>query len=118
MEEAKFTSDFSIAYSNTKAKRMKKTPDKKKYKGTFVVQNDRGLHTRPSTEIVKCATNFKSEIYLVHHKNQVNAKSLLGILMLAASKGSKIHVEAEGDDAEEAVTSLITLAKNNFNIKY
>ncbi|QLH35267.1 MAG: HPr family phosphocarrier protein [Parachlamydiaceae bacterium] len=94
-----------------------KNPEQK-IKGTFIVQNDRGLHTRPSTEIVKCASNFKSEVYLIHHKNQVNAKSLLGILMLAASRGSKIHVEAEGDDAEEAVASLLQLAKNNFNIKY
>lgn len=97
---------------------MTKNPEQKKIKGTFIVQNDRGLHTRPSTEIVKCASNFKSEVYLIHHKNQVNAKSLLGILMLAASRGSKIHVEAEGDDAEEAVASLLQLAKNNFNIKY
>lgn len=97
---------------------MSKNLEVKKYRGTFIVQNDRGLHTRPSTEIVKCASNFKSEVYLIHHKNQVNAKSLLGILMLAASRGSKIHVEAEGEDAEEAVACLLQLAKNNFNIKY
>lgn len=97
---------------------MTKPSDNKKIKGTFVVQNDRGLHTRPSTEIVKCATNYRSEVFLIYQKNHVNAKSLLGILMLAASKGSKIHIEAEGEDAEEAVTSLINLAKNNFNIKY
>lgn len=96
----------------------KKTPNNKIYKGTFIVRNDRGLHTRPSTEIVKCATSFKSEVYLIYQKNHVNAKSLLGILMLAASKGSKIHVEAEGEDSEEAVTSLIKLSQNNFNIKY
>jgi phosphocarrier protein len=90
----------------------------KKHKGIFTVQNDRGLHTRPSTEIVKCANSFKSDVHLTYQKNHVNAKSLLGILMLAASKGSKIKIEAEGDDAEEAVNSLIQLAKNNFNIKY
>ncbi len=97
---------------------MKKNNENKKSKGSFVVKNDRGLHTRPSTEIVKCATNFKSEVYLIFQKNQVNAKSLLGILMLAACKGSKILIEAEGEDSEEAVTSLIQLAENNFNIKY
>ena len=96
---------------------MKKSSDNKK-KGVFIVQNDRGLHTRPSTEIVKCATGFKSEVFLVYQKNHVNAKSLLGILMLAASKGSKIQVEAEGEDAEEAIASLLQLAQNNFNIKY
>lgn len=91
---------------------------KKKVKGCFVVGNDRGLHTRPSTEIVKCATAFKSEVRLVYHKNQVNAKSILGVLMLAATKGSKITVEAVGDDAEAAVDSILALAKMNFNIHY
>jgi phosphocarrier protein HPr len=94
------------------------TKGSKKYRGIFVVQNDRGLHTRPSTEIVKCASNFRADIVLIFQKNHVNAKSLLGILMLAASKGSKIQIEADGEDSEEAVTSLIKLAQNNFNIKY
>lgn len=89
-----------------------------KAKGCFVVGNDRGLHTRPSTEIVKCATSFRSEVRLAYQRNQVNAKSILGVLMLAATKGAKITVEAVGDDAEEAVSSLLKLAKNNFNIKY
>lgn len=96
---------------------MEDTPSKK-IKGSFIVLNDRGLHTRPSTEIVKCATSFKSEVHLKFQKNHVNAKSLLGILMLAAAKGSKIQIEAEGEDAEKAVSSLIQLAANNFNIKY
>lgn len=87
-------------------------------KGKFVVSNDRGLHTRPSTELVRCASSFKSKVSLVYQKQSVNAKSLLGILMLAATKGSRIEVEAEGEDAEAAVQSIITLAKNNFYIKY
>lgn len=96
-----------------------KTSQKKdKVKGCFIVGNDRGLHTRPSTEIVKCATSFRSEVRLAYQRNQVNAKSILGVLMLAAAKGAKITVEAIGDDAEEAVASLIRLADNNFNIKY
>lgn len=87
-------------------------------KGTFVVRNDRGLHTRPSTEIVKCMVSFSSEVRLYYHKNEINAKSLLGILMLAAVKGAKIKVVARGKDADEAVTSLLALANNNFNISY
>ena len=87
-------------------------------KGKFVVGNDRGLHTRPSTELVKCACSFKSQVFLIYEKHAVNAKSLLGILMLAASKGAKIGIEAEGEDAEQAVQSIITLAQNNFYIKY
>jgi phosphocarrier protein HPr len=90
----------------------------KKYKDSFIVVNEKGLHTRPSTELVKCATTFKSQVTLTYQEYTVNAKSLLGILMLAASRGSKIRVEAEGDDAEEAVKSILDLARNKFHIKY
>ena len=91
---------------------------KKKIKDAFVVMNERGLHTRPSTELVKCATGFKSQVTLSYHDATVNAKSLLGILMLAASRGSKIRVEAEGDDAEDAMDSILKLARSKFNIRY
>lgn len=97
---------------------MTKIPKKYVVKGKFVVGNVRGLHTRPSTELVKCASSFKSQVHLIYQKQSVNAKSLLGILMLAATKGAKIGVEAEGEDAEEAVQSIIQLAKENFYIKY
>ncbi len=90
----------------------------KKYKDSFIVVNEKGLHTRPSTELVKCAATFKSQVMLVYQDYTVNAKSLLGILMLAASRGAKIHVIAEGEDAELAVKSILTLARNKFNIKY
>lgn len=90
----------------------------KKYKDSFIVVNEKGLHTRPSTELVKCATTFKSQVMLAYQGYTVNAKSLLGILMLAASRGAKIQVVAEGEDAEEAVKSILNLARNKFNIKY
>ncbi|MDP1880925.1 MAG: HPr family phosphocarrier protein [Parachlamydiaceae bacterium] len=86
--------------------------------GKFVIKNDRGLHTRPSTELVKCASMFKSKILLYYRRHVANAKSLLGILMLAAEKGAKIKIEAEGEDAEQAVQSIIELAAHNFYIKY
>lgn len=97
---------------------LKKTLKKSQATGTFTVINDRGLHTRPSTEIVKCATSFKADVRLVYQKMEVNAKSLLGILMLAAAKGAKIAITAFGEDAEEAVASLIELAQNQFNMPY
>ncbi len=86
--------------------------------GTFVVLNERGLHTRPSTELVKCASSFEAKITLFYRSHVVNGKSLLGILMLAAERGSKIRIEAIGSDAEKAVDSLLALAQNKFNIKY
>ena len=83
-----------------------------------MIANDRGLHTRPSTEVVKCAARFNCIIKLIHQKQEVNARSLLGVLMLAAPKGAKISVTAEGVDASEAIEALQDLAKNKFNIKY
>ncbi|MBA3721924.1 MAG: HPr family phosphocarrier protein [Parachlamydiaceae bacterium] len=91
---------------------------KKIVKGKLTVCNDRGLHTRPSTELVKCASNFKASIKLIYQRHEVNAKSLLGVLMLAATKGAKIGIEAEGEDADQAVDSLIALANNKFYISY
>lgn len=89
-----------------------------KEKEYFVVANEKGLHTRPSTELVKCASNYKCDINLTYQDLTVNAKSLLGILMLAAAKGAKVQIEAEGEDAEEAILALRSLAENKFNVNY
>ncbi len=87
-------------------------------KAFFVVLNDKGLHTRPSTELVKCAAHFDSQVHLSYRNYVVNAKSILGILMLAAERGAKVAVEAIGADADAAVNAIVKLAKNRFNIKY
>jgi phosphocarrier protein HPr len=87
-------------------------------KDFFTVLNEKGLHTRPSTELVKCVSTFKSQVTLHYQDLSVNAKSLLGILMLAASRGAKVTVEAVGEDAEQAVRAILELAKNKFHIKY
>lgn len=89
-----------------------------KVKKSFIIFNEKGLHTRPATELVKLATTFKSQIVLTYQDLSVNAKSLLGILMLAAARGAKIKIEAEGIDAEEAAQAIIDLSKSKFNIKY
>lgn len=87
-------------------------------RAVFVVLNDKGLHTRPSAELVKCAAHFESHVQLSYGNYVVNAKSILGILMLAAERGAKVVVEACGEDAEWAVAAILKLAKNRFNIKY
>lgn len=84
----------------------------------FTVSNDRGLHTRPSTELVRRAAGFRSQINLIYDQHEVSAKSLLGILMLAAPKGARIRIEAEGIDAADAVAALLDLADHRFYIKY
>lgn len=87
-------------------------------RASFIVGNPKGLHTRPSAELARCASSFRAQIYLHHHRNSVNAKSLLGILTLAAGKGSKIFVEAEGEDAAEAIEAILRLAENRFFLNY
>ncbi len=87
-------------------------------KGAFIVLNEKGLHTRPSTELVKCASAFKSKIELYTQAQSADAKSILSILMLAASKGTKVRIVAEGEDAEAAVAALLALAKQKFHIHY
>ena len=89
-----------------------------KVKAVFTVLNDRGLHTRPSTELVKCAAGFNAQVLLTYKENQVNAKSMLGILLLAAERGAKITVEAEGPEAEQVVAALLKLAAARIHIKY
>lgn len=93
---------------------MIKNEKKNLAKGKFQVKDFRGLHSVPSTEIVKCASAFKSEIYLIYQKQAVSAKSLLSILTLTATRGAKIEVKALGEDAEEAVRSILHLANNQF----
>lgn len=89
-----------------------------KVKNFFTIINEKGLHTRPATELVKCASSFRSDIILFYQDLNVNAKSLLGILMLAAERGAKIKIEAEGIDAVAAIEAILSLARNKFNIKY
>ncbi len=86
--------------------------------GSFVVLNDKGLHTRPSTELVKCASGFRSAVFISYRNDEVNAKSLLGILMFAAERGSKIRIRAVGEDAAGAVLALEELASRRFNGDY
>lgn len=95
-----------------------KMSPKHKAEDFFVVANEKGLHTRPSTELVRCASTFKSQITLRYQNMNADAASLLEILMLAAARGAKVRIEAEGEDAEQAVQSILRLARNKFNIKY
>ncbi len=97
---------------------MQKAAKKTQAKGKFKVHNENGLYSLPSSEIVRCATSFKSQVYLIYQRQAVNAKSLLSILTLTASKGAQIRVEANGEDAEEAVKSIVDLANNKFHLNY
>ena len=75
-------------------------------KKEIVVKNKTGLHARPAAIFVQLANKYDSDITIIKDDQEVNGKSIMGILMLAAEKGSRITIIANGDDAEEAVNEL------------
>jgi phosphocarrier protein HPr len=81
---------------------------------TVQIVNKNGLHARPAAEIVKLAAKFKSEITIVKDDLDVNGKSIMGVMMLAAEHGSTILLRAEGPDADAALEALSTLVSNKF----
>lgn len=85
---------------------------------TFTVLNDKGMHARPCSELVKLAAKFTSRIWIEVGSRRVDAKSLLGLLTLAAEYGSEINVIAEGEDSEQAVKSIQKLAQKKFYQSY
>lgn len=76
--------------------------------------NKLGLHARASAKLVSTAGSFSSEIMLIKENMEVNAKSIMGIMMLAACKGTDLILKAEGDDAEEALEAIEQLVNNRF----
>lgn len=78
------------------------------------ILNELGLHARPAAMFVKLANEFDCELTVEKGSEQVNGKSIMGIMMLAAGKGSKITVTAEGPDAEEAVMEIEKLIRSKF----
>ena len=81
---------------------------------TVQIANRNGLHARPAAEIVKLASKFQSEITIVKDDLDVNGKSIMGVMMLAAEHGSSITFKAEGPDAAQALDALATLVGNKF----
>ena len=78
------------------------------------IVNKNGLHARPAAEIVKLAAKFQSDITIVKDDLDVNGKSIMGVMMLAAEHGSTILLRAEGPDADAAIEALATLVGNKF----
>lgn len=78
------------------------------------IVNKLGLHARAAAKFVTTASNFESDIQLVNNGNQVNGKSIMGVMMLAAGKGSVIELKVDGPDEKEASQALIDLINNRF----
>ena len=78
------------------------------------IVNKLGLHARAAAKLTHLASGFQSEIWLSRSGRRVNAKSIMGVMMLAAGKGSTVRIEADGADAEAALTALIRLIAERF----
>ena len=76
--------------------------------------NKLGLHARASAKLSQTANQFKSEVNLVRNGNKVNAKSIMGVMMLAAAKGSAISIEINGADESDAMQALLALIHDKF----
>jgi len=77
--------------------------------------NKLGLHARPAAMLVKTAGKYKSEVTLSKDDMEVNAKSIMGVMMLAAEKGSIVTIRAEGEDEAEVVDALVGLVERKFD---
>lgn len=76
--------------------------------------NKLGLHARASTKLTQVASQFDSEVWIERKARRVNAKSIMGVMMLAASKGSKLMLEANGADEAAAIQALVALINDKF----
>jgi phosphocarrier protein len=78
------------------------------------IVNKLGLHARASAKLTQTASRFAADVWLSRNGRRVNAKSIMGVMMLAAGKGSRIAIETDGADAEQALDALVSLIENKF----
>ncbi|MBI2316444.1 MAG: HPr family phosphocarrier protein [Betaproteobacteria bacterium] len=78
------------------------------------IVNKLGLHARASAQLTQLASGFKAEIWISRSGRRVNAKSIMGVMMLAAGRGARVVIETEGADAEEAMAAILGLIGERF----
>ena len=78
------------------------------------IVNKLGLHARPSAKLTQLASSFKSNVFMARNGRRINAKSIMGVMMLAAAKGSTITLETDGEDEVEAIDALAGLISSGF----
>ncbi len=80
----------------------------------ITIINKLGLHARAAAKLIAYASRFGSEIFLIHGNKKVNAKSILGVMMLGAAKGTELTITAEGEDETHALASIVNLINDRF----
>jgi phosphocarrier protein HPr len=81
----------------------------------ITIKNESGLHARPAAIIVQKANSFKSDIFLEKDEDKVNAKSIMGVMMLAAALGTEVKVIADGRDEKEAIEAICVLLESDID---
>jgi phosphocarrier protein len=80
----------------------------------FTISNSLGLHARPSAQLTQVASRYQSEVWISRNGRRVNAKSIMGVMMLAAGKGSIVTVDVEGPDEQAALDAVGALIVSGF----
>ena len=80
----------------------------------ITIINKLGLHARAASKLVNCASQFESEVFISRNGNRVNAKSIMGVMMLAASKGVQLDLDIEGNDEQTCRQAIIELINDRF----
>ena len=83
-------------------------------KASTTISNKLGLHARASAKLTKLAGSYPCEVWIAKGERRVNAKSIMGVMMLAAGKGSTVEIDASGEREQEALTALLTLIADKF----
>ncbi|KAB3524831.1 HPr family phosphocarrier protein [Alkaliphilus serpentinus] len=83
-----------------------------------IVKNEIGLHARPASLLVKAATSYKSDVYIIKDGNEYNGKSIMNILSLGAQKGDELLLKIDGPDEEQAIEALVRLIEVELKEKY
>ncbi len=83
-------------------------------RSTVTISNKLGLHARASAKLTKLAGSFQCEVHLSRNGRRINAKSIMGVMMLAAGLGSEIELESDGSDEQAANTALLALINDKF----
>jgi phosphocarrier protein HPr len=93
----------------------KTTARARKVEKDIPIINRLGLHARPAAMFVRIASRFRAEVWVSKEGEEVNGKSIMGLMMLAAGKGSTLHLRCEGSDADKALEELEQLINSRFN---